>query len=307
MELSEAIAKSIVLLQQGEPLALAMNPAQGYHLAFSGGKDSQVLLSLAKLAGVRFHAEYTVTGNDAPENIYFIREHYPYVHWLHPKKKFLALVREKGLPTITRRFCCERLKEGMGKGEAVLTGVRWEESRKRSAYQPVEVMSRRKEHQGQDHGRTVEWLQQTEHQCIKGQDRVMVRPMLHWSSDMVWEYISRFNIPVNPLYKDHGRVGCMFCPFASRPQLQWYRNQYAGFDKALHLALDDYWMKYPQHMLPSVYAYVDWWISKDTVEVYKAKRGFKEPFYPTVGYACPPDGGKGSNGTQCRSCLNEGR
>lgn len=307
MELSEAIAQSIILLQQGEPLALAMNPAQGYHLAFSGGKDSQVLLSLAKLSGVRFHAEYTVTGNDAPENVYFIREHYPDVHWLHPKKKFFALVREKGLPTMTRRFCCERLKEGMGKGEVVLTGVRWEESRKRAAYRPIEVMSRRKEHQGQDHGRSVEWLQQTEHQCIKGQDRVMVRPLLHWTSDMVWEYINHYRLPVNPLYESHGRVGCMFCPFASRPQLQWYRNQYPGFDKALHLALDDFWQKYPQHMLPSIYAYVDWWVSKETVEVYKARRQFREPFYPTVGHACPPDGGKGSNGTQCRSSLNESR
>ena len=307
MELSEAIAQSIILLQQGEPLALAMNPAQGYHLAFSGGKDSQVLLSLAKLSGVRFHAEYTVTGNDAPENVYFIREHYPDVHWLHPKKKFFALVREKGLPTITRRFCCERLKEGMGKGEVVLTGVRWEESRKRAAYRPIEVMSRRKEHQGQDHGRSVEWLQQTEHQCIKGQDRVMVRPLLHWTSDMVWEYINRYHLPVNPQYQDQGRVGCMFCPFASRQQVEGYRDKYPGFAKALVLALDDFWQVYPQHRLPDVYTLIDWWLSKESVEVYKFRKHLMAEFYTTDGHACPPDGRKGSNGTQCRLSFNESR
>lgn len=287
MELFKAVAKSIELLQQGEALALEMNPAQGYHLAFSGGKDSQVLLSLAKLAGVKYHAEYTVTGNDAPENVRFIRRYYPDVHWLHPKEKFFALVRKKGLPTITRRFCCERLKEGMGKGECVLTGVRWEESRKRAAYNSVMVMSRRKEHKGEQRGRSVEWLQQVQHDCIKGQDRVMVHPMLHWSERLIWEYIYRYDLPVNPLYGSHGRVGCMFCPFAQPYAVRDYFKQYPGFHKALFLALDVFWKRYPDHQLPSVAAYVDWWLSKQTVEEYKSRHGMTDATYPTCEYACP--------------------
>ena len=50
------LAESIALLQKGEATALRMNPEEGYFLGFSGGKDSQAVYHLCKLAGVRFPA-----------------------------------------------------------------------------------------------------------------------------------------------------------------------------------------------------------------------------------------------------------
>ena len=50
-------------------------PPEGYHLAFSGGKDSQCIYHLAQMAGVKFDAHYNMTSVDPPELIYFIREH----------------------------------------------------------------------------------------------------------------------------------------------------------------------------------------------------------------------------------------
>ena len=55
----------------------SFEPPEGYFLAFSGGKDSQCIYHLAKMAGVKFEAHYRVTSVDPPELIYFIREHYP--------------------------------------------------------------------------------------------------------------------------------------------------------------------------------------------------------------------------------------
>ena len=279
MDLQDTIKQSIDLLQRGEALALELNPKQGYYLAFSGGKDSQVLLALAKMAGVKFHAEYSVTGNDAPENLYYLREHYPEVHWAHPKKKFFALVKDKGLPTINRRFCCERLKEGLGKGEAVLTGVRAEESRKRASYGAIEIFSRRVEHRGKERAKDTQWLAQLEHECVKGQDRVMIRPMLHWKQEEVWAFIIQNGMPVNPLYKMHGRVGCMFCPFASARDIATYRKEYPRFEAALIRALQCFWDKYPQHMLPNVEYLLHWWMTKRTVEEYKRVMGLEQEWY----------------------------
>lgn len=266
--LAEKIAASIILLQQGEHLALSMNPSQGYWLGFSGGKDSVVLLSLAKLSGVKFHAEYHVVGNDAPSTVYFIRENFPEVHFWHPKEKFIPLVRKKGLPTMQRRFCCERTKEAGGKGEVVLTGVRAEESRKRASYSEIEIFSRRKEHEGKDHSRGVEWLKEVEHQCLKGQDRVLVRPLLNWTEDEIWEYTQKYKLPVNPNYRDFGRVGCMFCPFAPVSQVKKYERKYPGFHRALMNALHVYWDKYDTHIFPSPEIYYQWWKSKKSIADY---------------------------------------
>ena len=46
--LEEKIATSIELLKEGEKLALALNPQDGYYVAFSGGKDSTVLLDIVR-------------------------------------------------------------------------------------------------------------------------------------------------------------------------------------------------------------------------------------------------------------------
>lgn len=88
-ELENKIANSIEFLRHGENLALQMNE-EGYFLAFSGGKDSQVLLWLAKQANVRYKAYYSVTTNDPPANVRFIRENYSEVTFLHPKKTFIS-------------------------------------------------------------------------------------------------------------------------------------------------------------------------------------------------------------------------
>lgn len=59
------LAHSIDLLQKSEKLALRYY-TEGFYLAFSGGKDSQALYHVAKLAGVRFEAHYALTTLDPP-------------------------------------------------------------------------------------------------------------------------------------------------------------------------------------------------------------------------------------------------
>lgn len=267
----DKVNRAIDLLRAGERLALAMNPEDGYYLAFSGGKDSQVLYDLAVQADVKFKAWYSVTGNDAPHNVYFIRDYYPGVEFVHPKEKFIKLVEKKGMPTINRRFCCDRLKERIGAGNVVLTGVRAEESQKRAQYAEVMIHSRRVEHQGTDLGRDETWLEQTEHNCIKGKDRVMVHPLLDFTAEDIWNYIKARHLPINPLYKACGRVGCMFCPFSSDAQIDFYERHYPHIKMALIAALEKNLARREHSQFRDAEQLYRWWRSKKTVERFLAE------------------------------------
>ena len=44
-----------------------------YYLCYSGGKDSDVILALAKLAGVKYEAVHNLTTVDAPETIHHVK------------------------------------------------------------------------------------------------------------------------------------------------------------------------------------------------------------------------------------------
>lgn len=266
MSLQQKIEASITLIKKGEKVALALHP-EGYHVGFSGGKDSQVLLELVKMAGVKHKAVYSVTTNDPPENVYFIRENYPDVEFHHPKENFFKLIEKKGMPTMMRRYCCEILKEGDGVGKAVLTGVRAEESAKRSKYPEVKVFTRRKSENG---ARTIESIEQNEHRCIKGKDKLMIYPILQWTEAEVWQFIRERELPTNPCYRNAGRVGCMFCPFSSQKQLRYYSERYPKFKEhiieALRLYMERphvnacYWNS-PEDLY-------DWWASRKSVKEY---------------------------------------
>lgn len=260
--LEEKLAHSIELLQKGERLALSLSPGHGYMLSFSGGKDSQVLMEVAKMAGVKYRAEYYITSIDPPENVYFIRKNYPEVNFIHPKKNFFRLIEEKGLPTMWRRYCCERLKEGQAAQHVVITGVRAAESRKRASMHEIEIYSRRVEHQGKDRQRTIEQLEENEHRCIRGKDKIMMRPIFNWTDEEVWEFIEMRHLPVNPCYKEYHRVGCMFCPFASTEELNRNGQKYPLFERNIIRALTVYWRKCPTHPDASPEEYYKRWKTK---------------------------------------------
>lgn len=266
------LAESLDLLKKGEATALRMNPEEGYFLGFSGGKDSQAVYHLCKLAGVRFKAYYSVTGIDTPETILFIRDNYPDVKFIHHKQNFFHLVEDKGLPTIMRRYCCERLKEHFGAGQCVLTGVRAEESKKRASYAEIEVFSRRKEHIGKDRKRTEGWLAETEHQCIKGQDKIMIRPILTWTTEEVFKFLMMVKANINPTYAKHRRVGCMFCPFAPKWEIEYFEKIYPLYRKRLLLAIERWGKKNGYYGLSSAEEVLKWWKTKQSVCNYKMRQ-----------------------------------
>lgn len=271
--LSDKIKASIDLIKQGEKLALSLNPTDGYFVGFSGGKDSQVLLDLVKRAGVPHKAYYSVTTNDPPENLYFIRNHYPEVTFVHHHPNLYSLIAKKGLPTIHHRWCCKLFKEGEGAGNVVLTGVRREESAKRANYPTIDVRSRRKEHTDRTTPYTIDNLTETHHDCIKGQDKIMIYPLADWTSTDIWVYIAENKLPVNPCYKLSGRVGCMFCPYSSEEQITHYENTHPLFHQLLLANLQKFLDKRGgDKKLRSTLEYYEWWKSGKTLDEFLSKR-----------------------------------
>lgn len=219
---------SIKILQEFEP-------PEGYWLAFSGGKDSTVLYDIAVRAGVRFDAHYARTGIDPPELTAHIKKYYPDVIWDSPKTTFFKGFITNGPPTRIKRWCCRQLKEYSGKGRIVATGVRAEESNKRSTYTIVRDCQRLK--------------------------KIFISPILNWTSNDVWTYIKRKKIPYCCLY-DEGfeRIGCVFCPFESNTKRSM--NRWPKMWSALRRMVDkefptkSAWQKFGS----SQYLW-DWWIN----------------------------------------------
>jgi phosphoadenosine phosphosulfate reductase len=169
-------------------------PPEGYYVAFSGGKDSVVLLDLVKRAGVKYDAHYNITGIDPPELFYFIRDRHPEVQRHRPEMTMWKLIVKTGMPpTRIARYCCAYLKERGGTGRVVLTGIRWAESdRRRNTRKAVET-------------------------CYKKQPRFLINPIIEWTDKDVWQYIRMNGVKYCSLY-DEGfkRLGCIGCPMADR-------------------------------------------------------------------------------------------
>lgn len=122
-ELQKKIDRAIRLLRQFD------NPNEPIELSYSGGKDSDVILQLAKEAGIHYRAIYKSTTIDPPGTIKHAIENGAEV--IRPQKTFFQLIEEHGMPSRVMRFCCGYLKEYKVLDKAII-GVRRAESVKRS-------------------------------------------------------------------------------------------------------------------------------------------------------------------------------
>lgn len=226
-------------------------PPEGYYLAFSGGKDSQTIYHLAKMAGVKFDAHYAVTSVDPPELVWFIRSNYPDVKWERqywndgkpehyykdgrPKPITMwNLIADHTIPpTRQARYCCASLKETGGRGRLVITGVRWAESARRKALHgiaDIQTESAKLHEQAADNpaykqnknGGIVFMDDNADtrkmvEQCYLKR-KTTINPIVDWLDEDVWEFLNDVaKVPHCCLY-DEGftRLGCIGCPLAGR-------------------------------------------------------------------------------------------
>ena len=200
-ELEKKVERAIRLLQS--------IPQDGdIELSYSSGKDSDVILELAKMAGIPYRAIYKATTIDPKGTIAHAREMGAEV--IRHKKTFFQLISENGFPSRFSRFCCSVLKEYKVCDRAI-QGIRRSESRKRA-----------------------ERYKEPEY-CRVYSSKVKAKiylPILEWTDQDVAEFIKERNIKCHPLYYSREgqfdvtkRLGCMGCPLASRnKRIQFFKE-----------------------------------------------------------------------------------
>lgn len=182
-----------------------------FHVAFSGGKDSIVLLDLVKRALPKssFVVVFGDTGMEFPDTYDVIDkveaqcraekiEFYRAASHFKPEESWKRF----GPPSRVLRWCCSvhksapqtlKLREILGKNDYVgmaFVGVRAFESITRSEYDYENYGKKQKG--------------QYSHNSI-----------LDWSSAEVWLYILAHNLIINEAYKKgNSRAGCLFCPMS---------------------------------------------------------------------------------------------
>ena len=239
--LQEKILHSVELIRKAEKLALAYDPENGYYNTFSGGKDSQCLYHIVKLAGVKHKTHMNLTSVDPPEVIRFVKTQYPDVDLIKPEKSiYQYAVDMKILPTMRVRWCCANFKESTGAGKVTLIGIRHAESPRRAKRNEVEINNRkfsgnldelddyRKSRNAQKRGRKpkgyreVTIVNATGERtlgCIRGKESLLISPIINWTDDDVWTFLNTLGITHCELY-DQGwhRIGCIGCPMSSAKQ-----------------------------------------------------------------------------------------
>ena len=211
-QLQKKVDFAIRLLQGAEKMAEKVG--QPVEICYSGGKDSDAILELARMSGIKYRAIYKNTTIDPPGTIAHAKA--MGVEVVEPKRNFLNIIAQHGYPSRRNRFCCSYLKEYKILDYAVV-GVRRDESKKRAdRYQEPEI-------------------------CRVYSKKVKARqylPLLEWTSQDVADFINERGLKVHTLYYDEQgelhperRLGCLGCPLAYRRHRIEEFKHYPGFVK----------------------------------------------------------------------------
>lgn len=251
-ELQKKIDRAIKLLQ---------GIGKGYdgdiEVAYSGGKDSDVILQLAKESGIRYRAIYKNTTIDPAGTLKHCKDMGAEV--IKPKKNFFELVADNGFPGQFMRFCCRYLKEYKVLDKAIM-GVRKAESTKRNARynEPTECRYYGKK-SPENHVEAI-------------------YPILDWTDEDVREFIIDRNIQLAPHYYDadgslhtERRLGCMCCPLASKNKRIAQFKQWPNMVKAYIRAGQKFRDTHPNAKNLQKYSSVYEWFVRDVFYETEAK------------------------------------
>lgn len=175
-ELKKKVERAIRLLQS------AGKNGRFIEVSYSGGKDSDVILELARMSGINFRAIYKNTTIDPPGTIKHVKEQGAEI--IRPKQTFFQLIAKSGFPTRRARFCCQILKEYKVLDYAV-QGIRRSESTARAKRYKEPMICR-----------------------LYGKDQHVnvILPILEWTDDDVAEFIQERHIQCAPVYYEGGGI-----------------------------------------------------------------------------------------------------
>jgi len=185
-------------------------------IAWSGGKDSTVVLHLALKVDPNILVVFSNTTNEYPETLKYVRNlakerNLNFIE-IRPKKSFWQCMNEYGFP----RMRWHRHPERNTKLGGTPRCCYW------LKHEPAARVIKEKNIEAVLRGLTIEesWVRR---QSILTRSMMKVvktnvpypvvycDPIAFWREDEIWEYIENSKIPYNPAYEFTDRIGCRVC------------------------------------------------------------------------------------------------
>lgn len=220
-------------------------------VSFSGGKDSTVLLDIARrFVNPTIKAVFCNTGNEFPENIRFVRQT-ENVTIIRPDMTPRQVLEKYGFPLVSkaqarsiyqaRTTKSEKLRNyrlyGDGKRQVGVIARKWryliDEPYMVSSF-CCDILKKRPFHKYQKQtgglpiiGTMADESRMRQSQYIRrggcnafndNPDKSASFPLSIWTERDIWDYIRKFGIAYSPIYDEPGikRTGCMFCGFGAQ-------------------------------------------------------------------------------------------
>jgi len=258
----DLVKVAVEQLRTYESSALQMHPG-GYYVAYSGGKDSDVIRILCQLAGVKHELWHNHTTVDAPETVRYVRTIVPKERISRPDMSMWRLIASKTMPpTRIFRYCCEELKERNGGHRFIVTGVRKSESNTRANREMLEVKTKNHKKRkiftdDNDENKRIIY------HCMQ-KSALIMNPIIEWHENDVWDFLRYYGCESNPLYKcGCKRIGCIGCPMQTVKQRLEEFKKYPKY-KELYIRAFDKMLKNPDKKFDwqSGEEVFDWWTSE---------------------------------------------
>lgn len=288
-----------------QTLRLAADMSRSYYdapliICYSGGKDSDVLLDIAKrcLNPDDFEVLNSHTTVDAPETVYHIREVFKNCEaegikttikmpsYNGKPTSMWKLIEEKTIPpTRLARYCCQVLKESSTPNRMAAVGVRETESKGRQGREVFGTYGTTKknaEYRSLQHTYAMYKLDQLgkedAYECIfvqscKERKNTICNPIYHFTDSDIWDYVRQYNVKMNPLYaKGYKRVGCIGCPLAGGREMnkefrdypKYKENYIKAFDRAIAKRKKE--NKVPNHWKTGEEC-MRWWLGENIKQI----------------------------------------
>lgn len=215
------------------------------YIAFSGGKDSTVLLDIVRSIYPEVPAVFVDTGLEYPEIREFVKS-IDNVIWLKPKYTFKQIIDKYGYPVVSkvqagyiydyRHSKSQNTKDKRWNGAYGKKKYKIAEKWKFLINAPFEISDKcchyLKKKPSQDYAKKTgnkvflgnmgfdsnnRMLEYQKNGCnMYGKNNPQSWPLGFWSDKDVWEYIKSKNIPYSKIYDmGHSKTGCMFCMFGA--------------------------------------------------------------------------------------------